>query len=114
MRPRELAAHEHTVRARRRRARPGPERDHERAAACRQLASSARRRIRASQAPATPAAHQAAIVKDFKQAWEAKDIGALIGLLDPAPQRPATAAASPPPCSARSKAPSRSRAPASM
>jgi RNA polymerase sigma-70 factor (ECF subfamily) len=52
-------------------------------AACRQLASSARRRIRASQRPATPAAGQAGIVRDFKQAWEAKDIGALIGLLDP-------------------------------
>jgi RNA polymerase sigma-70 factor, ECF subfamily len=52
-------------------------------AACRQLASSARRRISATQATATPAARQAAIVRDFKQAWEAKDIGALIGLLDP-------------------------------
>ncbi len=52
-------------------------------AACRQLASSARRRIRVSQAPATPAARQAVVVRDFKQAWEAKDIGALIGLLDP-------------------------------
>ncbi|GAA4637814.1 RNA polymerase sigma factor SigJ [Actinoallomurus vinaceus] len=52
-------------------------------AACRQLASSARRRIRASQAPAAPAAHQAGIVREFKQAWEAKDIDALIGLLDP-------------------------------
>jgi len=53
-------------------------------AACRQLASSARRRIRASQAPATPAARQAGIIRAFKQAWEAQDIGALIGLLDPA------------------------------
>jgi RNA polymerase sigma factor (sigma-70 family) len=52
-------------------------------AACRQLASSARRRVRTSQAPATPAARQAAIIRDFKQAWEAKDINALIGLLDP-------------------------------
>jgi RNA polymerase sigma-70 factor (ECF subfamily) len=52
-------------------------------AACRQLASSARRRIRASQASATPIARQADIVRDFKRAWEAKDIGALIGLLDP-------------------------------
>jgi RNA polymerase sigma factor (sigma-70 family) len=52
-------------------------------AACRQLASSARRRIRASQPPATPIAHRAGIVRDFKQAWEAKDIAALIGLLDP-------------------------------
>jgi RNA polymerase sigma-70 factor (ECF subfamily) len=52
-------------------------------AACRQLASSARRRIRASQAPATPTAQQAGVVREFKQAWEAKDIDALIGLLDP-------------------------------
>src|SRR5215813_11522620 len=52
-------------------------------AACRQLASSARRRIRASEPPATPTARQAGIVRNFKQAWEAKDIDALIGLLDP-------------------------------
>jgi RNA polymerase sigma factor (sigma-70 family) len=52
-------------------------------AACRQLASSARRRIRTSHAPPTPTARQAHIVRDFKQAWEAKDIHALIGLLDP-------------------------------
>jgi RNA polymerase sigma-70 factor (ECF subfamily) len=52
-------------------------------AACRQLASSARRRIRASQAPATPTAQRADVIRDFKQAWEAKDIDALIGLLDP-------------------------------
>jgi RNA polymerase sigma factor (sigma-70 family) len=43
-------------------------------AACRQLASSARRRIRASQAPTTPTVQQAGIVRDFKQAFEAKDI----------------------------------------
>ena len=53
-------------------------------AACRQLASSARRRIRASKAPTAPAARQAGIVRAFKQAWEAQDINALIGLLDPA------------------------------
>ena len=35
-------------------------------AACRQLASSARRRIRASQAPAAPAPRQAGLVRDFK------------------------------------------------
>ncbi|MEV4179115.1 RNA polymerase sigma factor SigJ [Nonomuraea sp. NPDC049709] len=52
-------------------------------AACRQLASSARRRIRASQPSATPAAQPTGVVRDFKQAWEAKDIDALIGLLDP-------------------------------
>lgn len=53
-------------------------------AACRQLASSARRRIRASRTPTAPPARQAAIVRDFKRAWEARDIDALIGLLDPA------------------------------
>jgi RNA polymerase sigma-70 factor (ECF subfamily) len=52
-------------------------------AACRQLASSARRRIRAAQAPSAPTAEQAGLVRDFKAAWEAKDIGALISLLDP-------------------------------
>src|SRR5262252_18823 len=52
-------------------------------AACRQLASSARRRVRASRAPAAPTAQQARIVRAFKQAWEAKDIDALISLLDP-------------------------------
>jgi RNA polymerase sigma factor (sigma-70 family) len=52
-------------------------------AACRQLASSARRRVRASQAPAIPTAQQADIIRDFKQAWEAGNIHALISLLDP-------------------------------
>jgi RNA polymerase sigma-70 factor (ECF subfamily) len=52
-------------------------------AACRQLASSARHRVQEAHVPATPTARQASIVRDFKQAWEAKDIGALIGLLDP-------------------------------
>jgi RNA polymerase sigma-70 factor (ECF subfamily) len=52
-------------------------------AACRQLATSARRRIAAAQPAATPTAQQADIVKDFKHAWESKDINALIRLLDP-------------------------------
>ena len=52
-------------------------------AACRQLASSARRRLRAAQPPAIPTAQQAGIVRDFRQAWEARDIDALIGLLAP-------------------------------
>jgi RNA polymerase sigma factor (sigma-70 family) len=52
-------------------------------ASCRQLASSARRRIHESHAPATPAPGQASVVSDFRRAWGAKDIGALIGLLDP-------------------------------
>ncbi|MEU7115847.1 RNA polymerase sigma factor SigJ [Streptomyces sp. NPDC046182] len=52
-------------------------------AACRQLASSARRRVRAARAPGAPAAGQAGLVRDFKEAWEARDIAALVGLLDP-------------------------------
>jgi RNA polymerase sigma factor (sigma-70 family) len=52
-------------------------------AACRQLATSARRRVRVSQAPATPAARQAGLVRDFSKAWQAQDINALISLLDP-------------------------------
>jgi RNA polymerase sigma-70 factor (ECF subfamily) len=52
-------------------------------AACRQLASSARRRARAAQPPAPPAAQQAGVVREFKRAWQAQDIGALLGLLDP-------------------------------
>jgi RNA polymerase sigma-70 factor (ECF subfamily) len=52
-------------------------------AACRQLASSARRRVRATQVAAAPRADRSGLVRDFKQAWEAKDIQALIGLLDP-------------------------------
>jgi RNA polymerase sigma factor (sigma-70 family) len=52
-------------------------------AACRQLASSARHRIRDSHPPAAPAAQQAGLIRAFKKAWEANDITALIGLLDP-------------------------------
>ncbi|MGW8783135.1 RNA polymerase sigma factor SigJ [Streptomyces sp. NPDC055796] len=57
-------------------------------AACRQLATSARRRVRAARAPATAAttagqAGQAGLVRRFKEAWEAGDIEALVGLLDP-------------------------------
>ncbi|MEU1883999.1 RNA polymerase sigma factor SigJ [Micromonospora rifamycinica] len=52
-------------------------------AACRQLASSARRRVRASTASPVPVARQATIVRAFKQAWEATDIDALVGLLAP-------------------------------
>ncbi|MET9079260.1 RNA polymerase sigma factor SigJ [Streptomyces sp. NPDC004232] len=53
-------------------------------AACRQLASSARRRIAAARAGASPnAARQASVVRRFRAAWEAQDIEALLGLLDP-------------------------------
>ncbi len=66
-------------------------------AACRQLATSARRRLRGSEGSSAsasasdlalalalaPAAERATVVRGFKEAWEAKDIEALIGLLDP-------------------------------
>jgi RNA polymerase sigma-70 factor (ECF subfamily) len=52
-------------------------------AACRQLASSARRRVREAQPPASTAARQSAVVRAFRVAWEAKDISALVRLLDP-------------------------------
>ncbi|MCR2762600.1 RNA polymerase sigma factor SigJ [Microbacterium sp. zg.B48] len=52
-------------------------------AACRQLATSARRRIRASRQASTPIAQQREIVAVFKSAWEAKDIPRLLTLLDP-------------------------------
>ncbi|MFE6776340.1 RNA polymerase sigma factor SigJ [Streptomyces sp. NPDC057702] len=52
-------------------------------AACRQLASSARRRLRGSRSDTTPAAQRADVVREFKEAWDAKDIEALVGLLDP-------------------------------
>jgi RNA polymerase sigma-70 factor, ECF subfamily len=51
-------------------------------AACRQLASSARRRVREAPAPVAPA-RQAEVVRDFRVAWMAQDIESLIGLLDP-------------------------------
>ncbi|RNL64305.1 RNA polymerase sigma factor SigJ [Nocardioides marmoriginsengisoli] len=53
-------------------------------AACRQLASSARRRVRDAQPIAVPSAERARVVRGFKEAWQAKDVAALIGLLDPA------------------------------
>ncbi|MEU5264566.1 RNA polymerase sigma factor SigJ [Amycolatopsis sp. NPDC021455] len=54
------------------------------AAACRQLATSARRRVRAARGPAPRGS--ADVVRAFKLAWEAKDIEGLIGLLDPEAQ----------------------------
>ncbi|MFE6866748.1 RNA polymerase sigma factor SigJ [Kitasatospora sp. NPDC057692] len=64
-------------------------------AACRQLASSGRRRVDgarvgADRLPAAgrdrqaAAAEQAEVVRRFRRAWEAVDIEALVGLLDPA------------------------------
>jgi RNA polymerase sigma-70 factor (ECF subfamily) len=51
--------------------------------ACRQLASSARQRIRAARPQVTPSARRAGVVRAFKMAWEAKDIDALVSLLAP-------------------------------
>lgn len=52
-------------------------------AACRQLASSARRRVRQSRPIETPSTERAEVVRKFKQAWQTADIDALVGLLDP-------------------------------
>jgi RNA polymerase sigma-70 factor, ECF subfamily len=52
-------------------------------AACRQLASSARRRVRAARTPRTPTDRRAEVVREFTRAWRAQDIDALVGLLDP-------------------------------
>jgi len=51
--------------------------------ACRQLAASARRRIRATETAPTPTREQAAVVRAFKDAWRSHDIEALVELLDP-------------------------------
>ena len=53
-------------------------------AACRQLASSARRRVRGARPVETTIAERAEVVRKFKQAWQAADIGALVAILDPA------------------------------
>lgn len=52
-------------------------------AASKQLAASARRRVSAAPAPAT-ATGQADVVRHVKEAWETKDIAALVTLLNPA------------------------------
>jgi RNA polymerase sigma factor (sigma-70 family) len=52
-------------------------------AACRQLASSARRRITEARTPAPPTARRAELIRQFKEAWEATDIATLVNLLDP-------------------------------
>ncbi|MGW4627301.1 sigma-70 family RNA polymerase sigma factor [Streptomyces rubiginosohelvolus] len=54
-------------------------------AACKQLAASARRRVRAARAPESVGqAGRADAVRRVKEAWERKDIAALVDLLDPA------------------------------
>jgi RNA polymerase sigma-70 factor (ECF subfamily) len=51
--------------------------------ATRQLASTARRRIRDERRSPVDAAAHAAVVRSFKHAWETGDVEALVGLLDP-------------------------------
>ncbi|RKE22443.1 RNA polymerase sigma factor SigJ [Streptomyces sp. TLI_171] len=53
------------------------------AAACRQLATSARRRIRDARPPDGPVGAQAGVVREFARAWAAKDVRSLMALLDP-------------------------------
>jgi RNA polymerase sigma factor (sigma-70 family) len=81
-------------------------------AACRQLASSARRRVRAAQPPASLAARQAGVVRDFKRPGKPRTSPPSSASWIPAPRPSPTPAASPAPSPARSKAASRSRAPA--
>lgn len=52
-------------------------------AACRQLASTARRKVRAARPDPAPAAQRAAVVREFKRAWQAMDLDALLTVLDP-------------------------------
>ncbi|MGW9187440.1 RNA polymerase sigma factor SigJ [Streptomyces rubiginosohelvolus] len=54
-------------------------------AACKQLAASARRRVRDARAPLSVGeAGRADAVRQVKEAWQRKDIAALVDLLDPA------------------------------
>ncbi|MEU9090299.1 RNA polymerase sigma factor SigJ [Streptomyces sp. NPDC048428] len=52
-------------------------------AACKQLAASARRRVRVAHAPVATSV-QAEAVRHVKEAWETKNVAALVDLLDPA------------------------------
>ncbi|MBY8344028.1 RNA polymerase sigma factor SigJ [Streptomyces sp. KC 17012] len=51
--------------------------------ACRELASSGRRRVAAARTREAGAPGRSAIVGEFRQAWQAKDVDALVRLLDP-------------------------------
>lgn len=51
--------------------------------ACRELASSGRRRVAAARGVGVEAQRRAGIVQEFRRAWQAKDLTALVGLLDP-------------------------------
>lgn len=51
--------------------------------ACRELASSGRRRVAAARTGGARGRRRTAIVGEFRQAWQAKDLDALVRLLDP-------------------------------
>ena len=51
--------------------------------ACRQLASSARRRVRQARGTPVKRAEHDAVVRSFKHAWQTGDVATLIRLLDP-------------------------------
>lgn len=51
--------------------------------ACRELASSGRRRVAAARTRGAGAQRRAAIISEFRQAWQAKDVDALVRVLDP-------------------------------
>jgi RNA polymerase sigma-70 factor (ECF subfamily) len=51
--------------------------------ACRELASSGRRRVAAARAGSAGARRRSAIVGEFRRAWQAKDVDALVRILDP-------------------------------
>jgi len=51
--------------------------------ACRQLASSGRRRVAAARSRGAEAQRRATLVREFRRAWQAKDVAALVQILDP-------------------------------
>ncbi|MEU1472459.1 RNA polymerase sigma factor SigJ [Streptomyces sp. NPDC005761] len=51
--------------------------------ACRELASSGRRRVAAARTGGARARQRSVVVREFRQAWQAKDMDALVRLLDP-------------------------------
>jgi hypothetical protein len=82
-------------------------------AACRQLASSARRRIGDSQAPMTLTAEQADIVRKFKRPGRTRTSRPSSACSIPMPRRSPTAADSSAPCPGQSRTASTSHVPAS-
>ncbi len=52
-------------------------------AACRQLATSARRRLRKTEGSTASAIRHSGVIRSFRDAWLARDVEALVALLDP-------------------------------